>query len=90
MKGYKKGKEFERPFAGINSFSQNFVLKVYVEKTVREKQKIYRRCCAVGHSNLCQGQGRSQERTTVLETYVEPGKIQDFLFSLNYHPQTTN
>ena len=60
MKGYKKGKEFERPFASINLFFQNFVLKVYVEKIVR-------RCCAVGHSNLCQGRG--QERTTVLDTY---------------------
>ena len=70
MKGYKKGKEFERPFASINLFFQNFVLKMHVEKIVR-------RCCAVGHSNLCQSRG--QGRTIALDTYVEPGKIQDFL-----------
>ena len=52
MKGYKKGKEFECPFASINLFLQNFVLKVHVDKIVREKQRIYGRCCAVGHSNI--------------------------------------
>ena len=70
MKGYKKGKEFERPFASINLFFQNFVLKMHIEKIVR-------RCCAVEHSTLCQGRG--QVRTIALETYVVPGKIQDFL-----------
>ena len=70
MKRYKKWEEFERPFASINLFFQNFVLKMHVEKIVR-------RCCAVGLSSLFQDRG--QERTIALDTYVVPEKIQDFL-----------